>query len=506
MRAPLAALRVAALTTIFLLPLGGCLSKTPSEWGSLFEKSESSQDGGKQTFEVLGKNLGEGQEVSLSAVELVRRVAELTKANQIGHAAVWIERHPEASLEALASLDATIPPDVYRLIAEVYDSRTSARKQVGWTQVAELRQANTASLQEYSEARNLFKNRLSEGRADRALELDLTKKAAATKASVLTLDAACLEGTAYLLGERPREAVGRFAATAAESAALNGYQAAYLRLFESDARRRAGDVAGAVETWRQAVALCSHLVVAAPPVLDPVLWEKLSYLRPADSPWPNEIVVLLLEHDPLPGIDPAATLPNGAANPATAEIVVWHAIGRWYLERGHAQAALVSFKRAESAATADETRQWLRLRQARALAQLEQTGPATAILVSLLADKQSYVSRPASALLGSIYFQRGQAQKSLNLLKKAVDQEDGFEWPERSEAEADLGLAYLSIGDAVVGLDRLHRAQRRFESEGDREQLAIALENEIHFLEHTGKRRDVAAVRNRLLDLERNWK
>ena len=190
--------------------------------------------------------------------------------------------------------------------------------------------------------------------------------------------------------------------------------------------------------------------------------------------------------------------------PAEAEAMVWHAVGRWYLDRGHAQAALVSFKRAETSAPSDLAKRWLRLRQAKALVQLEQGGPATAILAGLIGDKKSELYRPASALLGSIYLQRSQSRKGLALLKAAVEQEDGFEWPERSEAEADLALAYLSVGDAVVGLDRMHRAQRRLENDGNRELLSLALDNELKFLEHTGKRKEASAIREKMRELEQS--
>ena len=138
------------------------------------------------------------------------------------------------------------------------------------------------------------------------------------------------------------------------------------------------------------------------------------------------------------------------------------------------------------------------------MVQLEQGGPATAILAGLIGDKKSELYRPASALLGSIYLQRSQSRKGLALLKAAVEQEDGFEWPERSEAEADLALAYLSVGDAVVGLDRMHRAQRRLENDGNRELLSLALDNELKFLEHTGKRKEASVVREKMRELEQS--
>jgi hypothetical protein len=230
-------------------------------------------------------------------------------------------------------------------------------------------------------------------------------------------------------------------------------------------------------------------------------------LRPVNVAWPADVIGILATHDPLPGLATvsavaATTASDAGADPAEAEAVIWHAIGRWYLDRGHAQAGLVSFKRAETSVPSDLSKRWLRFRQAKALMQLDQSGPATAILAGLISDKQSELYRPASALLGSIYMQRDQTRKGLLLLKQSADREDGVEWPERTEAEADLALAYLSVGDAQTGLDRMHRAQRRFESEGNRELLGLALDNELRFLEHMGKRKEASEVREKIRELE----
>jgi tetratricopeptide (TPR) repeat protein len=277
-------------------------------------------------------------------------------------------------------------------------------------------------------------------------------------------------------------------------------------LLQSDARRRAGDGPAAAQTWQQAIVTAVRLLDAEPPVLDPVLWERLSYLRPINTPWPADVVARLLDREPLagiklPGVD-GATASDEAANPADADVIIWHSIGRWYLDRGHAQAALVSFKRAETSAQDADTRNWLRFRQAKSLIVLGQTSPAMAILVGLLAQKPPAVEAPASALLGSLYVDRGQTPRGLQLLKKGIERGDGLAWHERSEAEADLALAYLSMGDAVTGLDQLHRAQHSFETEGELESLVAALENELKFLEHAKKRKEAGDVKTRLRELE----
>jgi hypothetical protein len=48
--------------------------------------------------------------------------------------------------------------------------------------------------------------------------------------------------------------------------------------------RRAGDAAAAENTWREAAGLAGNLTVGSPAVADPILWERIAYLRPANTP------------------------------------------------------------------------------------------------------------------------------------------------------------------------------------------------------------------------------
>jgi tetratricopeptide (TPR) repeat protein len=405
----------------------------------------------------------------------------------------------------LRSLDEKFPLETVRFIADKYDGLAVAGGG-GWTEVVGLKKSKPTVVKDYAERRHQFHERIADGHVDRALELKLIETADASGAVMLQIDARQMQGTALMLAERPADAVAAFDDAVRLAAKVSPHQTTYLLLLESDARRRAGDGAAAAQTWQQAIVLAAQLLDAAPPVLDPVLWERLSYLRPVNTPWPADVVGQLLDREPLAGIEltgvGGATASDEGANPADADTVIWHSIGRWYLDRGHAQAGLVSFKRAETSAQDAGTRNWLRFRQAKSLIVLGQVSPATAILVGLLAQKPPAVEAPASALLGSLYVNRGQTPRGLQLLKKGIERKDPLTWHERSEAEADLGLAYLSMGDAVTGLDQLHRAQHSFETEGELESLVAALENELKYLEHAGKKKETGAVKTRLRELE----
>ena len=488
----------------------GCFSSTPKQdWSKLLEGKQKSspKPAGKPLLGVAGQSLGESQEVSLAPEQLLGRVRELTQASQPDRAARVVQRHPDGALELLRS-NAAGDDRAAELLAAAHDAHCVAADGLQtWSALLASRRADAARFREYDDARSQFKNSLSGGHAAHALRSNLTALASGLQSPLLEIDAAYLVGTAHLLNDQPAEAAAAFLQAANLADRVSRYQAVYALLPASDAQRRAGDAALASQTWQSAVELATSLLTSEQPVHDPVLWERLGYLRPVERAWPEEAVAVLQTLDPLPGLDlpeaaTGAVASDRAADPAAAEAVVWNAIGSWYLDRGQAQAALVSFKRAETSAPENESRPWLRFRQARALAQLDQTGPATAVLMALAADKQGTASPAAMGLLGSLRIKSGQVQQGFGLLRKSIESNPGVDWPGRTQAEADLGLAYLMMGDEPAGLRRLHEAQSRFEAAGDRESLTLSLENEAAYLDNAKKRSDAAAVRKKLKALE----
>ncbi|MCE9608286.1 MAG: hypothetical protein K8U03_25655 [Planctomycetia bacterium] len=504
---------LSATAALLLLVSSGCFSPaTTKDWAEVFEKAKKAEPAPKGTpkFDIVGQSLGESQEVSLTTGELATRVSELATAHRTVAASRWIQRHPEAALEWLRSGSASQNGQAMSLLAEVHDRQcSSSGPPQNWTTLDAARKRNPVPYQTYLEARNRFKNSLTQGQIDNALNQHLLKLAVDCESQLLEIDAWQLQGTAQLLNDKPREAAAAFEKAVAAALQVSTYQSAYLLLLLSDSQRRAGDPALAAATWQRAVVVASQLLASDHPIHDPVLWERLGYQRPVESPWPNDVVKKLQLMEPLPGtevsgVDLNATASDAGADPSVAETAVWNAIGIWYLDRTHGQAALVSFKRAEASSRDEDARTWLRIRQARSLIQLQQDGAATAILVRIAGQKTTPPARAALGLLGSLRLKSGQVQQGLGLLRKSVETVDGLEWPERADAEADLGLAYLMMGDVQQGLQRLHAAQERFESEGNWESLTLALANEAAFFEETKKKKEAAAIRFRLESLERS--
>ena len=106
------------------------------------------------------------------------------------------------------------------------------------------------------------------------------------------------------------------------------------------------------------------------------------------------------------------------------------------------------------------------------------------------------------ATLGTLKLQEGATQQGFNLLHRALEVEPGEMWFGRTEAEADLGLAYLMCGQENSGLNWLHNAQQGFQSAGQTDQLVQCLENEAAYLEQVKKSDLARAVRDRLSSMQ----
>jgi ATP/maltotriose-dependent transcriptional regulator MalT len=95
-------------------------------------------------------------------------------------------------------------------------------------------------------------------------------------------------------------------------------------------------------------------------------------------------------------------------------------------------------------------------------------------------------SGQALAVAGVTQLRQGQLAAGLWLLQRAVEGSPGADWPHRSQAVADLGLAYLMNGRKDEGLAALHQAQALFRAEGHFKDLSQSLLNEALFLEQSG--------------------
>jgi tetratricopeptide (TPR) repeat protein len=491
---------VAIPFSLLLCLLAGCSPVTKKDWAKMLSKATDKSDSsaaGDTKLKIAGQNLGESQEVAVSPAEFLANIEDLLQAERMMTATRWIARHPDAAQEALRQSGGKVNPAVLMTIARVHDRQTLRHTgNATWEKLLLQRKARPEIFTQYDQARIQLMTLTSHGEGDRALQLNLPSLAVKTGETMLEIDAWQLQGTVYLLIDKPADAVAVWQKALSKTQSISDYQTAYLLLLVSDAQRRAGDPQGAVTTWLEAVNISAGMLGNNRNVYDPVLWEKLAYMRPVKTDWPEPAIRRLREIDPLPGTE----LAGGAV---LAEACLWNCVGKWYLDRGHHQAALVAFKRAESVLSDIRAQHYLRFREARSLVLLNQTGAATALLVGLANDRTSLMARPSMALLGSLRLKSGSVQQGFNLLRKAIEKDESLDWPERAEAEADLGLAYLMFGDEVQGLKWLHQAQQRFEGKQEFESLALAMHNEANYLAHAKKQAEAVALRDRLMAMER---
>lgn len=438
--------------------------------------------------------LGEAEQVALTPEAFIRQIGTSLEARQRAVARQWVQRYPDIALEVLqgsSSADAALP--ALQFIAEVHD-RHNAVQTATWSAILQERRSAPQRYAAFDIARQQLWAHLRQGQFPEAAAVPIHTTLRQSSQPVLAAEAWRLHGMALLLANQP----GKAASALQQGRAQAGtpYQQSAIVLVQAEALRRAGHLAEASAVWQEAVRLATMLLHLPEPLADPVLWERLLALRPPEAAWPPEtlrqVASLSLLRLPLP--------PDLAADESAA--CIWQAIGQWRLQRREPQAALLALRHAEAASQEPWQRDFLRLGQARALVQLEQSDAARAVLVGLSQHPQAQVARPAMALLGVLQLQRGQTRQGITLLRRAVEAETGLEWSGRGEAEADLGLAYLLLGEETPGLRWLHSAQQRFRAAGQEELLRTALRNEAHYLEHIGRRNEALAVRGQVQALE----
>ncbi|MCL4201405.1 MAG: hypothetical protein KJ000_02850 [Pirellulaceae bacterium] len=452
-----------------------------------------------------GFTLGDVEQCSVPPQAFADRIGESLSTNRRATADRLVRLYPDLALTILREPGSVrVPTTVMQVIAHTHDQQCSrSGPGAGWSAVVADRTRRPAAYQDYDARRQKFVTHLENGRLEQALALSVDTAAASLAASPLQIDAWRLIGVAHLLDGQPQRAVAAFEQARQHSSGAHPYEEVTLLLLESDARRRAGDQA-ATAAWQQAVWQLGELAVGSIPMLDPILWERAAYLRPVDCPWPAEVLQRLAGANTRLGIAAEAWFSSQTGFGSTAgsdETVVWGAIGHARLARDEPQAALVALKRAESMSAHPVLAKRLRLAEAKALSRLGQSAAATAMLAGLVGDDDPSVSRPALAMLGSIKLQEGGTQQGYQFLRRAVGDDPVATWAGRTEAEADLGLACLLLGDEPQGMRWLHSAQQQMEAQGDVEQLVQSLENEHEYLRRSDRKDAANAIRQRLEQL-----
>jgi hypothetical protein len=448
-----------------------------------------------------GFALGDVERATVTPQQFTDRLSEHLRGAKLRDARRLVQQFPDVALAVLRdprSVNAS--GDILAVIADAHDRQCHRGDGPAWAAVAHDRAVQPARYADFEDKRRQFMTHVQNGRVKEAQQLGLAAPTGAP-GSVLAIDVLNLTGIALMLDNRPREGVAAFQQALQAAGNSQPYEAVNLLLLLSDAQRRAGDNAAAEQTWLSAAESVTELADGPLPILDPILLERAAYLRPASSSWPAPAQRRLSDMSVRLGIVFPVSTPQISTAPQvnfTDEAPLWTVIGRGRLARNESQAALVALKRAESMTSNPLAAARLQIAETRALVRLGQASAASAMLIHLAGQNDPQIARPAMAVLGTLKLSQGAVQQGFNLLHSAVEQDSALVWPERTQAEADLGLACLMMGDEEAGMRWLHNAQQSFESAGECEQLVQCLENEAAYLVQAKKDDLAKAVRKRL--------
>lgn len=494
-----------------LLALGGCTMVPPS-WLPL--DGEFSDDKSAEASRLTGVGvesegllLGESEGTGLAPTQLLSSVADQLAERRSASARREIHGYPDVAWQLLRGPVPATHATALRAIAAAHDAQCIRPSAATWQDLLEDRQQRPVAYQRYAQRRAAFLETLRQGFPDQAVQTQPLAPAADGLPALISIDAWQLTGTALLLDGRPAEAAGALEQGIRIAANQYPYYEAHLRLQWSEALRGAGRIDQADAAWRDAVAVAQAGLRANPPLLDPNYWQQAAYHRPVDQPWPESLIQTLAQRAARYGVmtdtGQSSPSPSSTSNQASVERHLWACMGQWWLERGEPQAALVAWRRAAGFAVDPLDQQRLELAQAKALLALEQPAAATTLLVAISDSTDRQIQADALATLGSLRLASGSTKQGYHLLSRALTETDAVDWPGRARAEADFGLAHLLVGDQSTGLQWLHRAQSRFESDGAHDDLLQSLENELAYAQQTNSKAQVRTLEQRIEHLQR---
>ncbi|QGJ68948.1 Hypothetical protein PBC10988_6130 [Planctomycetales bacterium 10988] len=484
---------------LFSLGLGpmGCSSPTShlsklGSWNSSESKKKSKPElppSGPTTVIADGTAIALGQpEADLAArSRFDQRFIELNQQGRTQAAELLVTRHPDLALPLLQT--SQITEDANRLqLAAAYDRLCNYSPENGWQAILN-NEVPQPAVVEYMQMRSKWMATLTEGKFLELEKMPLITTAQKTNQPLLLTDALHQGGIGWLLMENPQQAAAAFRQAVLSAPNQLTPQTVESLLLESEALRRAGDMASANERWNQAVQTAADMLILPRPIATPTMWERIAYLKPVGMPWPGCVgqrfqELALGKPNPL-RTDLLRQLAMSASMGSGMDPQCWvhSAIGSWHQERGNSQEALIELKKAETKALPQQVA-WVHIAQGRALNGIGQTGPATALLMQMISRQDGSPEMYAAMCdLGIFRLQSGATQAGVHLLRKSLEKNTAVGWPGRNAAEADYALGLLMLGESQKGTERLMASQQRFEAEGEVELLAKSLWNQQKYLE-----------------------
>jgi tetratricopeptide (TPR) repeat protein len=250
----------------------------------------------------------------------------------------------------------------------------------------------------------------------------------------------------------------------------------------------------AEEAWLKAIdAQIASLQGSSRP-LNVNFWVRADEQRTEKMDWPSSTAAALVRY----------CVPVGCqfTDRSKIDAILWCAIAAGQYQAGQPQLALVNFKKAETFAN-DDNVMWLRIAQGNCLTALGQSQAAVALLSVPANSSNPTIALASTTAMGSAKLQAGDYQQAIQFFSKALNDPRSSDWPARNQAEADLALAHIIVGNTETGLAALRAVQEKFRQKNDNASRLQALENELKTLEL--EQRDEAAkmVQLKIREIER---
>ncbi len=462
------AIRSVLATGLALVVLVGCSSNQwlPARGKTLAEvTADSTPDKSDGFDESRPKNkfrwdgggvvLGEVDQPAMTADEFKTALDTLHEQQRQRSFRNLVRRYPDLAWETIQATTATgLRDPVLHQLAQDLDSFLSPTGPY----FAPLYQQSDGQLATYLEKRAKCWRAIQSGEPETAAKLNLWQHKPRPDLAYLRLDAARLTAIAHMMSGETEAAIRIIEQAVRESQTAPPYVVTNLLLLQGEIYRHAGRHADWQASWLQAVD--EHARLAATGVADPQFWHRAAFARPAALPWSDTCIEMLQQLLAERGF---AFRAGPEAGLDDREAAMWGAVGLFHLDRDEGQSAVLCFKKSEALVNDRQTAAVLQLHQARGLILAGQPGPASSILIRLIAQHaDSDVASRAQAVLGAIKVHNGAIAQGQKLLETALA--GSAHWPrlERDLAAADLALVKLMTGHAEEGLAELEQAYAAF--------------------------------------------
>lgn len=438
---------ILTLLVAAMLLLSACASH-PQKNASASQTVEQDETG--RTLRLDGESvlLGEAASRPMSREMFARRISQLVSNGQNDAAFQLVRTYPDLARETVFASDQT--PLTTRLAIATWLDALAQPQPGGWVLFVTDQKENPSRYAPYNRARASVWPALRRGAFAEVAALPLNPP---TDAPVpwAQIDAMLLRATVLLAAGRPAEATPLFDQASQLAADWDWRVALRAKLFAALSDDLAGDPQAARTHYQSAMQ-----GIALNEIDDPMILQLILKTQPDSA--------------------------SGMTRPTRRSVLA--ALGQLEMRRGAPQAALLSWRTAESQAGSEPSNEQLQLQQAEALIALQQEDAAMAMLTGLAQAGQPASVRPqALVILGLIQMKRNEVEVALAMFKEAAT----ISTPEsHPSVHADIGLAFLSLGQAQSGLSRLDQARKAYQARGDDQAVQQLLQNQLRYANAVG--------------------